>query len=321
MRAPVDVCVIDDPRATELSGLVAVGNGYVAINDSQLDPAAIHVVYLDATCKVTAIVKYPSAARDPEDLTVAPDGTLWVADIGDNITSPSHRQTIALWRIPPDGSPPVIYRLAYPDGPHDAEALLFADNTTPLIITKETSGRAGLYEPAGPLQAQSSTGLPMKRVGEFSPRSTGENNALGELGEILITGAAIAPDRRRVALRTYTAAYEWDVPDGDLVKAITTGTPRVTALPDEPQGESLAYTPDGTAFLTVSDEPGPTVMRRHVPSTVALPSTPSSTTPAAAPPSGLGAIPMWYSVAAAVAGLVLAAAGFLGLRRARRAAA
>ena len=51
------------------------------------------------------------------------------------------------------------------------------------------------------------------------------------------------PDR--VALRTYTAAYEWDVPDGDVVKAITTATPRITPLPDEPQGESIAYTADG----------------------------------------------------------------------------
>ena len=74
----------------------------------------------------------------------------------------------------------------------------------------------------------------------------------------MVTGAAISPDRTRVALRTYTAAYEWDVPDGDVVKAITTGTPRLTPLPDEPQGEAIAYTVDGPRFLTLSDEAGPT---------------------------------------------------------------
>ena len=37
------------------------------------------------------------------------------------------------------------------------------------------------------------------------------------------------------------------MPDGDVVKAITTTTPRVTPLPDEAQGESIAYTADGAA--------------------------------------------------------------------------
>ncbi len=58
----------------------------------------------------------------------------------------------------------------------------------------------------------------------------------------MITGAAVSPDRSRVVLRTYAEAYEWDVTDGDVVKAITSGVPRVTPLPDEPQGEAIAYT-------------------------------------------------------------------------------
>ena len=76
--------------------------------------------------------------------------------------------------------------------------------------------------------------------------ATGAANPLGIIGEVVVTGAATSPDRNRVALRTYTAAYEWDVPDGDVVKAITTTTPRLTPLPDEPQGEAIAYTVDGT---------------------------------------------------------------------------
>ena len=66
---------------------------------------------------------------------------MWVADIGDNITSETHRTTIALWRIPPDGGAPVINRLTYPDGPHDAEALLFSGDGRPVVVTKEVAGR------------------------------------------------------------------------------------------------------------------------------------------------------------------------------------
>lgn len=320
--APTDVCVIEDSRATELSGLVALETGYVVVNDSQDDAGAIRVIYLDAGCAVTRTVRYPSTARDPEDLAVAPDGALWVADIGDNVTSQERRRTIALWRVPADGGSPLVHRLSYPDGPHDAEALLFSGDGTPVVITKDASGKSGLYVPSGPIEPNSTAGVPLQRVGEFTPLSTGENNFLGTTGELLVTGAATAPDRSRVVLRTYTAAYEWDVPDGDVVKAITTGTPRLTALPDEPQGEAIAYTVDGTRFVTLSDqEQSPTTLRQHVRATEPLVATPAPASPAppADPPStGLAAIPVWYSAAAAFGGLVLVVVGFVGLRRSRR---
>jgi hypothetical protein len=322
IAAPTEVCVIDDPRAIEISGLVATPTGYVAINDSQFESEKMQILYLDANCDVTSTLAYPSPARDPEDLAIAPDGALWIADTGDNIEAPSRRETVALWLIPSDGGPPVIHRLAYPDGPHDAEALLFAGDGTPVIITKETTGVAGLYQPTGPLQVRNTTGVPLKKVGEFKPVSSGENNQFGTMGELLVTGAATAPDRSKVAIRTFTAAYEWDVSGGDVVKAITTLRPRLTALPDEPQGEALAYTADGKGLLTVSDLLGPTTMRRHEPSSAPLETPPPPGPPpqaAPAPGSGLAGTPLWLTLAAGVVGLGLAVAGFLGLRRARRA--
>jgi hypothetical protein len=54
-------------------------------------------------------------------------------------------------------------------------------------------------------------------------------------------------------LRTYADAFEYDVAGGDLVGALTGGTPRVVALPNEPQGESIAYDRDGASLLTVSE--------------------------------------------------------------------
>jgi len=318
VSTPNEVCVINDPRARELSGLLAVSSGYIAVTDSQADPANVRIVYLDAKCRVTRTSGFPTPPRDPEDLAVAPDGAVWVGDIGDNATAPTRRPTIALWRVPPRGAP-VIHRLAYPDGPHDAEALLFGADGLPVVVTKEIDGRARLYRPAATPRPGTADGVPMALVGQFRPQATGENNFLGSLGELLITGAAVSPDRHKVILRTYTAAYEWDAPDGDVVKAITTGKPRVTVLADEPQGEAIAYTSDGTAFLTVSDQPGATTMRRHDPSTVPMatprPSTaPVVVNPVQPKPSG---IPLWLSVGLGLAGLGIAAAGYLGLRQSR----
>jgi len=316
-----DVCTVDDPRAVELSGLVATPQGYVSVVDSQFDASRIVIVYLDQQCRVTRTQKYPTPARDPEDLAVAPDGALWVADIGDNATASSRRQTIALWRIPPGGGDPIIHRLTYPDGPHDAEALLFAADGTPIIVTKELGTAAYLYQPTAALQPNTATGVPLRRVGEFHPTTTGNPNSLGIIGELLVTGAAVSPDRTRVALRTYTAAYEWDVPDGDVVRAITTGTPRYTPLPGEAQGEAIAYTVDGQQFLTISDESGPTVLRRYERSAIPLPpAIGASPGPLAVVQERSDGPPLWYGLALAIGGVVVLLAGLIWFvaRRVRR---
>lgn len=249
------VCAITDERLIELSGMIATQNGYVVINDSSEVSSRERVFLLDRKCKVVKSVQYSgNGPRDTEDLAISPDGrTLWIADTGDNITSSDRRPSVVLWSMPVDGSAqPVLHRLTYPRGKaQDAEALLIADDGTPYVITK-TLGKAEIYRPTGPLRKNNSDGVPMEKAGEIGLPTTTTANPFGPPGRITVTGAARSPDGKRVALRTYADAFEWDVPDGDLVKALTTGTPRVTALAD-PFGEAIAYSPDGSAFLTVSD--------------------------------------------------------------------
>ena len=167
--APGEImCTVDDPRAIELSGLVATADGYVSIVDSQWDRSQVVIVYLDDACRVTRTQAYPTSPRDPEDLAVAPDGALWVADTGDNITASDRRSTVALWRIPPEGGDPVIHRLTYPDGPHDAEALVFTADGTAVIVTKELAAASYLYEATGPLEPNTAEGP--AAVGSSAPR-------------------------------------------------------------------------------------------------------------------------------------------------------
>ena len=68
-----------------------------------------------------------------------------------------------------------------------------------------------------------------------------------------MTGAAKSPDGKKVVIRTASDAYEFEVgEDGDIAKAIVEGTPVVTPLPNEPAGGAIAYSLDGTKFLTLS---------------------------------------------------------------------
>ncbi|RAO12126.1 hypothetical protein MED15_05135 [Micromonospora noduli] len=249
--AGTPVCQVRDDRLREISGMVATDGGYVVINDGADDEARRRIFFLDQRCAVARTVSFPSRPRDTEDLAIGRDGTVWVADIGDNDRS---RPTVGVWRLAPGAKQPVLHRMSYPDRPHDAEALLLDASGRPLIVTKGGSGTVFLYAPATALRSDATT--PLTALGQVTVPGTTTSNPFSFLGRGVITGAASAPDGRRVVLRSYADAFEYDVPDGDVVRALTTGTPRITPLPDEPQGESITYSRDGRSLLTVSESAG-----------------------------------------------------------------
>ncbi|WP_460494535.1 SdiA-regulated/phytase-like domain-containing protein [Dactylosporangium cerinum] len=323
------ICIPDSQKINEISGLVATATGYVAINDSASGNSKSRIFTLDAACKIVGTpVSYPSTPLDPEDLAVDKNGTLWIADIGDNTEaaggSASARPTVAVWNLPQGAKAPVINRLAYPDGKkRDAEALLLSGDGTPIIITKDPVGE--IWVPEGPLQPNTTKGVKLKQVGTFAPQETKTANPLAFLGWKAITGAASSPDGTRVVIRTYSDAYEFDVQGGEVVKAITSGKPRITPLPNEARGEAITYSTDGKQYITASD----------VPSDVRAPIlkyTPQNVTPG----KGGGAVvptpkpddrsfledltlqDITYMVAAVgVLGLILVVAGIVGIRRSR----
>ncbi|WP_406067914.1 hypothetical protein [Micromonospora sp. NBC_01638] len=325
--AGTPVCQVRDDRLKELSGMVATDTGYVVVNDGSDDEARRRIFFLDQRCAVVRTVAYPSRPRDTEDLAIGRDGTIWVADIGDNDRS---RPTVAIWRLAPGRDKPVLYRLAYPDRPHDAEALLLDADDRPLIITKGGSGTVFLYAPTAALRPTATTAL--ASVGQVTLPTTSTSNPFSFLGRGVITGAASAPDGRRVVLRSYADAFEYDVPDGDVVAALTSGTPRITPLPDEPQGESITYSRDGRSLLTVSESanqpPGtrPAILRYPATAATATAVRPTDSVDAVAPTAARpaaekvgGAGDLTWPLAAG-AGALLALFGLAGVLRWRHTA-
>src|SRR4051794_14703750 len=142
--APHALCQLTDARLPELSGLVVIGDKMLAMNDGG-DRLTVYV--LDSTCTVVDVRGAAVDPYDPEDLALGADGTIWLSDTGDNL---AQRATVALLALHPDGST-AVYRLTYPDGPHDAEALLLAPDGTPYVVTKEVLGNSGVYRPSSGL--------------------------------------------------------------------------------------------------------------------------------------------------------------------------
>ncbi|HEY0637901.1 MAG TPA: hypothetical protein VGD67_09660 [Pseudonocardiaceae bacterium] len=241
---PVDECVVEDDRLAELSGLAADPEVRYAVGDGG---RRLQVLVLRPDCTVQRVITAAVDPFDVEDLALGQDGRLWLADIGDNARA---RATIALHVLSQDGAPE-LYRLTYPDGPHDAEALLLDTSGVPYVVTKEALGSSGVYRPVGELSTSGTTPLELVTSVRFTRTDT-EGGPLGALGSSVVTGGAVSADGGVVALRTYTDAYLFAVPDGDVVTALGS-TPVRVPLPGEPQGEAIAFTPDG-ALLSASEQ-------------------------------------------------------------------
>ena len=238
--APATRCEITDPRLPELSGLAGVGEAMLAMNDGG---DRVEVYVLDGGCGVVDVRSADVDPYDPEDLAVGADGTVWLADTGDNNQT---RETVALVGLHPDGSN-TLTRLTYPDGAHDAEALLLAPDGTPYLVSKEVLGASSVYRPDAPL-ADGAT-VPMSKVLSLGFTLTGTpGGPVGRAGQLLVTGGAVSADGQRIALRTYTDAYVWPLAGSDVVGALS-GEPVRVPLPTSPQGEAITFAADDRSLL------------------------------------------------------------------------
>lgn len=270
--SPAVRCQVNDPALAEISGLVDLGERMLVMNDGG---ERLGVTVLDAGCQVVETRTADVDPYDPEDLALGADGTLWLADAGDNA---SVRSTVALLALRPDGSA-AVHRLTYPDGAHDSEALLLAPDGTPYLVTKDVLGSSGVYRPVGPL-APGAT-VPMERVATVNMTLTGTpGGPVGRAGQLLITGGAVAGDGHALALRTYTDAYVWPLVGSDVPGALA-GTPVRVPLPDSPQGEAISFTADSRQLVVASES---------VPSDVVVVPIPAVTPSGTPPPSG-GPVP------------------------------
>jgi hypothetical protein len=238
---PVDRCKVTDKAIGELSGLASDGKKMYAINDGG---TKLTVFVLDkSSCKVERTITNKTDPFDVEDLALAPDGTLWLEDAGDNN---QNRETVAIHAMSQDGRS-TLYRLTYPDGPHDTETLLLDKHGVPYLVTKTPLGAAGIYRPDGALVSPGPTKL--TQVGSIDMKTTetpgGPTKIPHAISTVLLTGGAVSADGTVIALRTYTDAYLYSAPDGDIVAALKREPVRIP-LPNEPQGEAIAFEPDGT---------------------------------------------------------------------------
>jgi hypothetical protein len=201
------------------------------------------LVALDADGTVAGEVRVTGASVDDwEAVAIGPcaDGPcVYIGDIGDNRASRRH---ITIYRVPepkePAGSVQVaeVFHATYPDGAHDAEALLLAGGRL-YIVTKGETGPVALYR--FPQQLQSGSTMPLERVGEIGPRTDARSR---------ITDGAVSPDGDRAVLRSRSALTFYRTSDLVAGQWRVQSTADLTAL-KEPQGEGIALGNNGAVFV------------------------------------------------------------------------
>ena len=255
---------VKTPAASELSGLAfsRARRGVLWTHNDSGDRPRILAVTTGG--RLLADLPVPGAEHvDWEAVAIGPfpggGSAIFVGDIGDN---PATRASIAVYRIPEPSLARTVapataraqrLELRYPDGAHDAEALLVDPARGSLtIVTKAYDRAARVYTIAAPTTGAVRT---LRREGRVS---------LGFAEPI--TDGSVSQDGRTIVLRTYAGAYVWSRRARESVAAALRRRPcgAQASLVGEGQGEALALTRDGHAFETVPEGLRP-VLRRYAP--------------------------------------------------------
>jgi len=223
--------------------------------------------------QLAALVSWPVEIEDFEDIAIGPGpktGTdyLYLGDIGDN---DSKRDEIRVVRF---AEPQVsearggqieveaaeVFRLKYPDGAHNAEALIVDPSSGDLFIVTKDMRNARLFTcPASRLKDKASAAL------EF----------LGTLDIHDVSGGAIARDGSRIILRREDKGWLWNRSRGQSIAAALQTTPQEIAVRGSRQGrngEAVAFSPNGQRYYTVSEGKNQVICSFQLPAVTADPS-------------------------------------------------
>jgi hypothetical protein len=225
---------IHDPHITESSGLVRSVR-HPSVLWTHNDGGRTAEIYgIDPNGRTVAQITLRGInPYDPEALSRGVDGhrkpALFLADIGDNA---ARRPNVSVFRVTEPTSlgrhtiRPTWFRFKYPDGPHDAEALLIDPRDGRIWIATKSFGTGGLYVAPRKLVEESHGTNKLHRVADVPA---------------LTTDGTFLPNGKFV-LRTYTSGFLYDAP-GKVAEQLE--------MPVQPQSESVAY--DGNRLLVGSE--------------------------------------------------------------------
>lgn len=220
--------------------------GYLWVQQDSGNPNDIGLLSHDGSFLKKLVINM-ATNRDWEDITLA-DGPVpgtnfvYLADIGDN-SLVSSEYFIYRFAEPAAVTTAVSnvdkITFQYPDGAHDAEAILVDNSTKDIYIITKQDTPSRIYKLA-------------------YPQSTSIINTAtlsGSLSFSGVTSATVSPDGQEILVKTYTSIWQWKKNAGQSIEQLLTGTPVAVTYQFEPQGEAICFKNDNTGFFTLSERP------------------------------------------------------------------
>lgn len=264
------VFTIDSGDVTESSSLVVstAHPGLVYTTNDSGDDATVYVLDADNGDVVGRTTLSGVEAVDIEALAGSSDGSLVVADIGDN---QAERDSVNIYRIeqPTRGDREVEgdeVELTYADGPRDAESVLYDIRSGRAVVVSKGFERARVYQ-TGPDVFERSTAR-LRPIAAAPPLATDAT---------FVQGDAFA------VIRTYFNAVVYTYPGWDEVASVE--------LPAQDQGESVAAPLKGDSLWIGSEGENSQVLEVALPALTPDETAGPTSTPTLTPSPGDGADP------------------------------
>ncbi len=200
-----------------------------------------------------------AAATDWEDMALGPCPTragscVYLADTGDNFET---RASVTVYAIPEPDPPtapgdtlrttaaPAVLQFRYSDGAHDVEAIYVSPRDSALyLVSKGRSGSIGVYRVAR-TEWNGAAGSIIKAV-RLQILDIRPNARAGRW----VTGAAIRPDGRLVAIRTYGEIYLFYPGVGGRLTPARPHPCKIGGLDEPGGGEAIDFLDDSALVVT-----------------------------------------------------------------------
>jgi len=213
-------------------------------NDSGGDP----IVYLlDTAGRHVGEIKLLGVEnRDWEDIAIGPGPEknrpyIYIGEIGDNNAK---YDQIKIFRIPEPKLleeeveiNPEILILNYPDGARDAETLMVDPISQDIFILSKRDSVNILYR--APQSAFAQGEYVLERI--------------MELPFTMSVAGDISADGSQIIIKNYLMVFYWERKEGETVPQALKRKAKILPYKPEPQGEAIAFDPQGNAYYTLSE--------------------------------------------------------------------
>jgi hypothetical protein len=240
-----------DKKLEEASGLGAsqVNPGMLWTHNDSGNPAEVFLIDQELNIKLTLKLKGVEN-RDWEDICVGPGpeegkSYLYVGDIGDNF---AQFQLKYIYRFPEpkvsEGTNEITIEnfdtliIQLPSEKKDTETLMINPITKDLYLVSKREEPVHVYEIKFP----------------YKPNETITARDIGTIAATKIVAGDFSANGKEILLKNYQNVFYWNNTAGKSVEEVFKTKPEIVEYTEEPQGEAITWSRDGSGFYTLSEK-------------------------------------------------------------------